>query len=312
MSAELRVGTSGYSFRDWVGIVYPDGTPASGFLEAYADDFDTVEINTTYYRIPEPTLFERMLTKVPESFEFVVKVPRELTHRRTRMEHAVSPFLEALKPLQTAHQLGGLLVQFPQSFHPNHTSIEYLKRVADRLSSDDYSVHIEFRHRDWIQPSVLDFLRSHALGFVNVDLPRLRSLPSPTSFTTTDVAYHRLHGRNREMWHGPPAGSYRYDYLYNDSELDEWAERIQETAGSARKVYVFGNNCHKGSSFVDALRLKQRLGLEIREDAHSQPDLFAVGHRMGRIEELLANVSRAREAEQPILERLLHERDRTL
>jgi len=297
MVAELRIGTSGYSFRDWVGTVYPDRTAPNRFLEVYAKDFDTVEINTTYYHIPEPKLFERMLAKVPETFEFVVKAPKELTHQRERMDAAVATFLLALRPLIEAEQLGGLLLQFPQSFHPGTPAQEHLKRIADALSDPGYSLHVEFRHKDWIQPETFELLQSLELGFVNVDLPRLRSLPEPTSLTTTDIAYHRLHGRNAAMWYNPPAGTYRYDYLYNDVELDEWADRIQETAGKARKVYVFGNNCHKGSSFVDALRLKQRLGLEIRQDVPAALNLFSDPLSKDRLTQLIDNVAQARAAE---------------
>ncbi len=297
MPADVRIGTSGYSFRDWVGTVYPEGTRAADMLKIYARDFDVVEINFTYYRDPTPEIFERMLRKVDSGFEFVVKAPAGVTHERDDAAAAVRPFMAALSPLREAGQLGGVLAQFPQSFHYDVAALEYLKRLADALPLDEIPVHVEFRHDGWTNEDVYAALRSMGFGFVNVDLPLLRALPRPSSVLTNDVGYVRLHGRNARQWHNPNAGGRRYDYVYTDEELDEWATRIDAMLPQARTVYAFTNNCHKGSSFVNALRLKQSFDQPVRSEAEADGTLFASSDPEDRIRALTQRVIDARAGE---------------
>ncbi len=133
MTAELRIGTSGYSFADWVGTVYPPGTRPGGFLPFYAKLFDAVEINATYYRTPSPQTFARMVEKTPEGFTFVVKVPRAMTHELASFDRELEPFQRAIEPLAAAGRLGGLLAQFPYAFVPNDASRRHLERLAREL-----------------------------------------------------------------------------------------------------------------------------------------------------------------------------------
>jgi uncharacterized protein YecE (DUF72 family) len=263
-------------------------------LETYAHDFDAVEINFTYYRDPTPKIFEQMLRKVPAGFEFVVKAPKGLTHERERAGPTGQAFLASLEPLQSSGQLGGVIAQFPQSFHCESSSLEHLAILAEVLGSEGIDTFVEFRHRSWNDQAVYDRLRELGLGFVNVDLPRLSALPRPTNVVTSDAAYYRLHGRNADAWYAPEAGGLRYDYVYSDDELDEWAGRIDAILGSVRKVYVFNNNCHKGSSFVDAMRLKQRFDLSVQSEADVEPSLFASTNPDARIAALAERVARAR------------------
>ena len=294
MTAELRIGTSGYSFTHWVGTVYPEGTRPSDMLTTYAKDFDAVEINFTYYRDPTPEIFEGMLRKVDSDFEFVVKAPKRMTHEREAMASVAKLFVKSLKPLIDSGQLGGVILQFPQSFHANDLSLDYLKNVADIFVPCDIKTSIEFRHKGWNQDRVYRWLEKLQLGFVNVDLPRIGALPTPTSILTNDVAYYRLHGRNKDMWYNPPTGSHRYDYLYNEEELEDWAGRIEGVLGTASKVYIFTNNCHKGSSFVNGLRLKQRFDQTVRSEAEADQTLFASTDPGERIIELTNRVIAAR------------------
>jgi uncharacterized protein YecE (DUF72 family) len=297
MSADVRIGTSGYSFHDWVGTVYPDGTRASDMLAIYARDFDVVEINFTYYRDPTPEIFERMLRKVDSGFEFVVKAPAGLTHERTDVMAIVRSFVAALRPLLDAGQLGGVLAQFPQSFHHNVVDLEYLKTLADALPLDEVPVHVEFRHEGWANEAAYAALRSMGFGYVNVDLPPLPALPRPSNVLTNDVGYVRLHGRNTGQWHNPNAGGRRYDYIYAEEELDEWAMRVDAMLPQARKIYVFTNNCHKGSSFVNALRIKQSFDQPVRSEVEADGTLFASPDPSDRIRALTRRVSDARAAE---------------
>jgi len=297
MTAELRIGTSGYSFSDWVGTVYPEGTRPSDMLKTYAKDFDAVEINFTYYRNPTPGIFEGMLRKVNSDFEFVVKAPKGMTHEREAMASVAKSFVKSLKPLIDSGQLGGVIVQFPQAFHANDSAMDHIRQVADVFVPNDIKTSIEFRHKGWNQDRVYELLEKLRLGFVNVDLPRIEALPAPTNIMTNDLAYYRLHGRNAAMWYKPPTGSHRYDYLYNDEELEEWAQRIEESADVAWKVYVFTNNCHKGSSFVNGLRLKQRFDQHVRTEAEADQTLFAGTDPEDRLEAMTQRVQAARASE---------------
>jgi len=302
MTAELRIGTSGYSFPHWVGTVYPEGTRQSDMLKTYARDFDAVEINFTYYRDPTPGMFEGMLRKVHADFEFVVKAPKGMTHEREAIASVDTSFVKSLKPLIESGQLGGVILQFPQAFHLNDSALDHLKRVADVFVPNDIKTSIEFRHSSWNQDRVYKLLEKLRLGFVNVDLPRISALPLPTNIMTNDVAYYRLHGRNKAMWYNPPSGSHRYDYLYNDEELEEWAQRIEGVLGTATKVYIFTNNCHKGSSFVNGLRLKQRFEQAVRSEAEVDQTLFASSDPTERILELITRVTAARVKEKDFVE----------
>jgi len=257
----IRVGTSGYSFKDWVGTVYPSRLKPGDYLSHYAKMFDTVEINSTYYRVPSPFMFVNMLKKVPKDFTFVVKVPKEMTHEREKFDSVLQPFVQGVLPLAKADQLGGLLAQFPYSFKANQESLDHLKQLADAFVHRGVPINVEFRHSSWYSEDIYSNLRDHGLGFVNVDLPRLTNLPEPSNVVTSDVAYYRLHGRNARTWWNHPTPSHRYDYLYNEEELEKWARRIEEAAYKARVCYVFANNCHLGQSVLNALQLHRRFGL---------------------------------------------------
>ena len=298
MTADLRIGTSGYSFPHWVDTVYPDRTQPSAMLATYAKDFDAVEINFTYYRDPSPAIFEGMLRKVSPTFEFVVKAPRGMTHEREAMAAVATPFAQSLKPLMDERQLGGVILQFPQSFHCSDQARDYLKRVAEFFAARGITASIEFRHKGWYDDQTYQLLEKLHLGFVNVDLPQISALPPPSCILTNDVGYFRLHGRNAKAWYNPPTGSHRYDYLYNSEELDEWAQRVEGVLDAARKVYIFTNNCHKGSSFVNGLRLRQQFEQSVRSEADAEGTLFASNNPEDRIRNLTQRIQRARTAEQ--------------
>jgi len=266
-------------------------------LSTYARDFDAVEINFTYYRDPTAEIFEAMLRKVSPDFTFVIKAPKGMTHERDTLAAVAPPFIASLQPLLSAGQLGGVLLQFPQSFHLTDTSLDHLKRVADILVSRDITPCVEFRHKEWYEDRVYQLLNKLQLGFVNVDLPRIDMLPEPTSIQTHDVAYFRLHGRNKDAWYNPATSSHRYDYLYTDAELEEWGQRVEGSLDAVKKAFIFANNCHKGSSFVNALRLKQRFGQDVRSDADVSHTLFASDDPEDRILEMVRRVEASRAQE---------------
>ncbi len=306
MTADVRIGTSGYSFPDWVGTVYPAGTRPGAFLPAYAKLFDAVEINATYYRTPSPQTFARMVEKTPDGFTFVVKVPRAMTHELTAFDRELEPFREAIEPLAAAGRLGGLLAQFPYAFVPSDAARRHLERLARELgpgnagastgpgtaagSGAGAPLQVEFRHDAWTSARTFELLHDLGIGFVNVDLPDLPHLPRPSAIATTRTGYVRLHGRNEKTWWSQEKGGDRYDYLYSQAELEPWAERIERLAAETDVVYAFSNNCHLGQSVVNALQLGRQLGHAPADDASS---LFAVtlDERIRRME---SAITRAR------------------
>ncbi|HAZ27485.1 TPA: DUF72 domain-containing protein [Candidatus Acetothermia bacterium] len=256
----LRVGTSGYSFADWVGPIYPPALPQKEWLSYYAREFDTVEINSTYYRVPAPQMSAALVRKVdPKRFLFTVKVPGAMTHDRGKFDETVSPFLSGIEPLLEAGCLGTLLAQFPYSLpRAEEDSLAHLARLRDAIPRE-IPVHVEFRHTYWYRPEVVAFLRTHALGFVNVDLPPLPNLPQNKSAVVTNgIGYFRFHGRNAAKWWKHEAAGERYDYLYSETELEEWVPAIEEAMQHAVMTFVFMNNCHLGKSVRDAIKLLRR------------------------------------------------------
>lgn len=265
--AEIRVGTSGYSFPDWVGTVYPRELPQKAWLSYYARWFSAVEINSTYYRIPSPYMMAALVRKVPKGFLFTVKVPKEMTHERGKFEEVVGPFLAAIAPMVQAGCLASLLAQFPYSLPRGDPleSLSYLVRLREAIPPE-IPVHVEFRHAFWYKPEVLDFLAAHDLGFVNVDLPQLPGLPPiKTSFATNRIGYVRFHGRNAAKWWEHEEAGERYDYEYSREELSEWVPQIRELADRTKITFLFMNNCHLGKSVKDAIKMMELLEIPLPE-----------------------------------------------
>jgi uncharacterized protein YecE (DUF72 family) len=257
-SQKIKVGTSGYSFEDWRGTFYPADIDKAAMLTFYTQHFDTVEVNSTYYRILPPIVFERMAAKAPDHFEFIVKVNQATTHEGKDGE-VVEKFKASITPLMESGKLYGVLAQFPFRFRNTPENREYLRRCRERMPDVPYFV--EFRHKSWLTPQVGELLKEHQLGFVSVDEPKLEGLLPSRATATTDTGYIRLHGRNAaQWWQGGPE---RYDYSYSEEELREWVEHIRRLIEKARKVYVFFNNCHHGQAAQNAKTMKGMLELAL-------------------------------------------------
>jgi len=297
----IVIGTSGYSFPDWVGNFYPLHIERSRMLDFYAKQFPAVEVNATYYRIPPPSTMHAMERKTPPGFEFVVKTHHDMTHKQSLDPELHDSFQRAIAPLEDAGKLSGLLAQFPQGFHRTREHERFLLELKQRLP--DAPLFVEFRHASWIADDLFPWLREHGLRFVSVDEPDLPGLLGVYSRATGDLAYVRFHGRNKRTWHmrtpgssgqgkesdtrskagtagvdpslgplfagtpdTPPARKVaerdrpllRYDYLYSESELQEWVGKIRELASTTKKTFVFFNNCHAGQAATSA-KLMRRL-----------------------------------------------------
>lgn len=241
------VGTSGYSFTDWVGTFYPAGTRRSEMLEQYVKHFKTVELNFTYYRMPTAAMLERMAAKLPDDFALWVKANQRTTHQQDRS--AAEPFLAALDPMTASGKLAGVLLQFPQSFHRTVDNRNYLARTADDFASVPLAV--EFRHCSWDEPATFAGLRQRGLTVVIPDVPELPGLFRPRSVTATSpTGYLRLHSRTARKWYA--GGAERYDYDYSTHELKAILKDWAAVENEVEKVYTFFNNCHRGQAAHNA------------------------------------------------------------
>jgi len=260
----IRIGTSGFSFKDWRGPFYPEVISQNKLLEYYAKYFDVVEINVTYYRIPEAKTFAEMVRRTDGGFGFVVKLHQTMTHGREGDQRPFEEFERALRPLEESGRLIGLLAQFPASFACSDDNISYLKWL--RLKIGRYSLFVEFRHASWLRDETYELLRGIGAGWCNVDEPQLEGLLPPTAEATTPAAYVRFHGRNDIDWRRPRPGSDRYLYDYSERELREWTPKIETLAARCAPTLLFFNNCHFGNAPKNARTMKKLLGIpDIRE-----------------------------------------------
>lgn len=264
----IKIGTSGFSFQDWIGTIYPSGIKNGDMLEYYEKHlgFKIAEINSTYYTIPSQKSFEGMMRKTSKSFEFTVKAHKSLTHeirdkdtgKIVDNKNAFERFLYAIEPLKKEGRLTAILAQFPYSFHATKDNYNYLKTFKDRLA--DIPLVVEFRNYYWHNERSLKFLKENTIGYCIVDEPRLKGLMPYNPAVTTDIGYFRLHGRNTNWFDAPT--SVRYDYLYTQDELKSFMSDIKNIANSARKTIVMFNNCHAGKAARNALEMIEMLGYE--------------------------------------------------
>jgi len=254
----IHVGTSGFKFKDWKGAFYPEGTPEKSWLEYYATQFDCLEMNSTYYRQVHPATFYQMARKVPEGFQFTVKAYGGLTHEIAGGDNEAdfATFLESLRPLVEAGKFGGVLAQFPTSFHNTEENRAYLARFRERMG--EVPVVVEFRQREWVGEATWAFMRSLDLGWCAVDEPQFRSLMPPVCVATSSVGYVRFHGRNYQTWWQGDSKS-RYDYLYTRDELSEWLPKIRALDEETGKVFVFMNNCFGAQAAKNAIDIRDLL-----------------------------------------------------
>ncbi len=256
VDGRVLVGTSGYSFADWVGPFYPAGTRPSDFLGYYARHFNSVEVNSTYYRIPHPRVLAMMERKTPPGFHFVVKLNHAMTHETSRAPVLYQDFLQVLEPLKAAGKYDGVLAQFPWAFRRTPESEAHLTALRELLPGEP--LFVEFRHDSWAGEELDPWLRERGLSYCSVDEPQLPGLMPPVTHLTGQDGYVRMHGRNAENWWGRSGGD-RYDYDYREDELKEWLEKIRNLADQSRRTYLFFNNCHAGQAARNAKLMQEML-----------------------------------------------------
>lgn len=256
--SKIIVGTSGYSYSDWTGVLYPPGTRASDYLQIYSSEFDVAELNFTYYRMPEPDMCRKMVSVTKPEFLFTVKAHKTLTHEFSSgtIASGVNTFIEGIKPVIDASKLGVILLQFPFSFHYNKENRMYLDKLCDGFG--ELPIAVEFRNRYWQRESVYEEMKKRGIAYVDVDEPSLPGLLSAQNIVTSEIGYVRFHGRNQNNWWDGDNVS-RYDYHYNDTELGEWIPRIETMAEKTSVLFIVFNNHSRGQAVENARRLKQML-----------------------------------------------------
>lgn len=262
--ADILIGTCGYSYPEWVGPVYPEGTKAGGYLACYGGLFPTVELDFAFYAMPKRENLAKMLVDGGPGLTFSIKAFQELTHRVDPLKwpDTAKRYLEAVEPLREASpehpggRLEAVLFQFPYSFHYEPENRRYLDKLLAFFK--DVPAAVEFRTAEWYTERVIEALKARRVPLAALDMPERPGLPPPMDAVTADTAYIRLHGRNKEAWWGSDRAA-RYDYLYSDRELEAWAGRIERLAKQARRILVYFNNHPKGQAAENARTLETLL-----------------------------------------------------
>jgi uncharacterized protein YecE (DUF72 family) len=261
---QLRIGPAGWSYKDWEGTVYPPHGSKFDPLAYLASFFDTIEVNSPFYRIPPPSHARSWVRRVESNrdFKFTTKVFRGFTHEKAELAQAdVKAFRNYLDPMMDANRLGAVLLQYPWSFKNLEESREKLDALFQAFSG--YPLALEVRHATFQNDEFFRYLDERNVAWVNVDQPLFHDSVKPAATTTGPVAYVRLHGRNYEKWFAHEESWERYNYLYSKKELEPWVERIGEMARN-KDTYVITNNHFRGQAIQNAGELKEALGQDGR------------------------------------------------
>ena len=291
--ADLRIGTSGWNYPSgrgtWNGVFYPPSRGrAKRFdeLSYYAEHFNTVEVNSTFYGQPRPEVCRAWAQRTPSDFQFAVKLYQKFTHPRmykqrfTRAAIAPAPaddalldaltkpnpsdlddFKRGVEPLASAGKLGPLLAQFPPSFKSGGASREYLEWLLRSL--DQYAVAVELRHSSWSDAlgQTLSLLNAQGAALVQIDEPKFRLSIAQNQLPNVPTFYYmRLHGRNAAQWWSHETSEDRYNYLYSEAELQEFVDAVDAARSIVKKAYLYTNNHFSAKSVANAAMIKKQLG----------------------------------------------------
>ena len=293
----IRVGTSGWSYPSgkgtWNGVFYPEKRKGFDELKFYAEHFDTVEVNSSFYRVPAVKTTKDWVARTPRDFEFSLKLYQKFTHpemflKATGRDPAdidrtdVDEFRAAIDPLAAAGKLGALLAQFPASFKNEPESRGYVEWLLKAFR--DYSLAIELRHKSWSDApeETIELLAGYQAAWAQIDEPKFRTsirqdlLPKAKTFY-----YLRLHGRNAAQWWKHDSSEDRYNYLYSEEELQPLADAAAVASRAVKKAYLYANNHFSAKSVANAAILKHQLGQDLegeypQEFVEHYPDLQGV------------------------------------
>jgi len=273
-ASSIRVGTAGWSYKDWEGVFYPPGMSRKKRhpLESVARCFDLVEINTSFYGHIKPELaklWAKIASDVNPSFLFTAKLHRSFTHSPLAAMEPTSAVSirpndederlarEGLEALAATGKFGALLIQFPVSFKNTSLNREYLETLLRQFI--EYPRVVEVRHSTWNNPETINYFAERNVSFCNIDQPLLGRSLEPTTHVTSSIGYVRLHGRNYDQWFEAEKCADRYNYLYKQNELLGWKDRVEQIAQEAKITFVVTNNHFQAKAGVNALQLKHML-----------------------------------------------------
>jgi uncharacterized protein YecE (DUF72 family) len=271
---DLRIGTSGWHYPDglgtWDGIFYPrpeDRQRGFDELAFYADRFNTVEVNSTFYGQPRATVSLGWVRRSPPGFEFSVKLFQKFTHPATAADTSalsqadVDAFKAGIEPLAVAGRLGALLAQFPSRFHDTPEAREYLAWLLRTFG--DYPLAVELRHRSWsdARRDTERLLAASDVVWVQIDEPKFQSsIQQDLAPNSPRFMYVRLHGRNAAQWWTHEQAEDRYNYLYGEKELAPIVEKLRAARAQVRKLYLYMNNHFAAQAVADATMVRHLIG----------------------------------------------------
>ena len=264
MAHRIRIGPAGWSYPDWEGIVYPPHRSKFDHLAYLASFFDTIEINSPFYRIPPPSHAKSWVRRVSANphFKFTTKIFRGFTHEAEELRaNDIKAFRDYLDPLAETDRLGAVLIQYPWSFRNSDESRDRLAQLFSGFAG--YPLALEVRHSTFQNEELFRFLDQNNVAWVNIDQPLFHDSVKPSDTMTGSVGYVRLHGRNYEKWFAHGESWERYNYLYSSEELTPWSNRIRAMS-EQKETYVITNNHFRGQAIINAVELEASLGMEAK------------------------------------------------
>jgi uncharacterized protein YecE (DUF72 family) len=273
--AKIYIGTSGWSYPKgegtWKGHFYPTGKIDE--LEYYSQFFNTVEINSSFYRPPNPGYVYNWAKRVPQDFLFTVKLWQKFTHPKMYQEATgevaaisqddVDLFKRSMEPLARHGKLGALLAQFPPSFKNDGSGKQIMEAVTRTFR--EYRLAVELRHHSWSDDeNTARFLGENNVAWVQIDEPKFRSSIAAEVPVTSDMAYFRFHGRNKEMWWKGDSET-RYQYLYSSDEINELAQKVKAASEQTNLTFALFNNHWQGYAPRNAVDMMKALKLPFTE-----------------------------------------------
>jgi len=269
---KFYIGTAGWKYEDWVGSFYPKKETGSfDWLQYYSHYFNCIEVNSTFYAYMNDRVASAWIRKTEglEDFVFTIKLHQDFTHKRKYTKQNIAEMSNLLDALRKAGRLGGLLIQFPQSFKFDSTSAHYISELKEVFCK--YDIFLEVRHGSFQSAESLDFFKTAKINCITIDQPQLGNAAGFKPFITCDSLYFRLHGRNKEEWfkgfdktssnnfdkqaQTEAERSARYNYMYSPGELVEISEKIKSVLDNIVKVFIITNNHPKGNAVANAFQL---------------------------------------------------------
>lgn len=261
---KVLIGTSGWSYDEWIGPFYPKSLIRKDFLMYYSTIFYTNEINTTFYNIPSRWVVESWAKRTPSDFLFSAKIPQIITHdNKLDIDNCLNDlnyFLEAMNPLIESRKLLAFLIQLPPSFQ----KAKYFSNLREFIANwprdreqEGYQLVVEFRHKSWMDDEVFNYLKTNSLSYCAVIEPLL---PPRMDVTNPELAYIRFHGYGKKIW---------FDYFFEEEEIKKWAISVQEVIEKSNRVGIYFNNHFSGYAAKNSLMMMKELDVKPRNDPES-------------------------------------------